>query len=169
MKKANKKCLTMSRKREKPSSSAAGRDSESDSDSMEDMSEGITFLPVSKEERKQQERMLREANGEDEESESEEDDDVDLINVDFEFSDPKEAHFKSVRNLLRYLLLGSGKEIDLSPLAEAVVNQVELGSVVQLNGEEDAYAFLTLLHLQSYKVSFSESLLVRTTNRSEPF
>ena len=78
--------------------------------------------------------------------------DEDMVNVDFGFSDPKPAHFKSVRNFLRYLLMGSAKDVDFSPLADAVVNQVEAGSIVEVNGEEDAYAFLTVLHLQEYKV-----------------
>ena len=89
---------------------------------------------------------------EEEEDAEEEDGDEDMVNVDFGFSDPKPAHFKSIRNFLRYLLMGSAKDVDFSPLADAVVNQVEAGSIVEVNGEEDAYAFLTVLHLQAYQV-----------------
>ena len=48
----------------------------------------------------------------------------------------------------------TSKDLDFSPLADAVVSQVEAGSVVQVSGDEDAdaYAYLTMLNLQTYKV-----------------
>ena len=135
----------MGKKRDRPTKEEEYNDSDSAND---DTEEEITFKPMTKEERKKQEAMLRE----EEEDAEEEDGDEDMVNVDFGFSDPKPAHFKSIRNFLRYLLMGSAKDVDFSPLADAVVNQVEAGSIVEVNGEEDAYAFLTVLHLQAYQV-----------------
>ena len=132
----------MGKKRDRPTKEEEYNDSDSAND---DTEEEITFKPMTKEERKKQEAMLREEEEEEEEEE-------DMVNVDFGFSDPKPAHFKSIRNFLRYLLMGSAKDVDFSPLADAVVNQVEAGSIVEVNGEEDAYAFLTVLHLQAYQV-----------------
>lgn len=127
--------------------------SEESLDDSEQEEEAITFEPLTKEERKKQEEMLNENEEEEEQSEDDsEDDDDGIINLDIAFSDPKEAHFKSIRNLLRYMLLGAAKDVDLSPLADAVVKQVEAGSIVEINGEEDAYAFLTMLNFNTYKV-----------------
>ena len=142
----------MGKKRDRPTKEEEYNDSDSAND---DTEEEITFKPMTKEERTKQEAMLREEEEEDEEEDEdaeEEDGDEDMVNVDFGFSDPKPAHFKSIRNFLRYLLMGSAKDVDFSPLADAVVNQVEAGSIVEVNGEEDAYAFLTVLHLQAYQV-----------------
>lgn len=151
----------MGRKRDKPTQQPAEEDIES-SDTSDDSENEITFNPTTKEERKKQEEQMHEANGDEESDEGDEDGDEDMVNVEFEFSDPKEAHFKSVRNFFRYLFLGSAKEIDFSPLAEAVVGQVEAGSMVQVSGEDDVYAFLTMLNIQYYKV-----LLERLNDRVE--
>ena len=136
----------MGKKREQPTQIEETNSDNSDSESMGDSDEEITFDAMTKEERKKHNEML----GIDDEDD--EDDDDGLVNVDFDFSDPKPAHFKSIRNFLRYLLLGSAKDVDFSPLADAIVNQVEVGSIVEVNGEEDAYAFLTILQLQYFKV-----------------
>ena len=128
----------------------------SESDSMEESEEEITFNPMTKEDRKRQAEMLQYPDDEDKEQENDddgdEDSDDDIINVEFEFSDPRESHFKSVRNFFRYLFMGTAKDIDFSPLADAVVNQVEAGSMIQVAGEDDVYAFLTMLNIQFYKV-----------------
>lgn len=152
----------MGKKRDKPSNPEPVDVEDSSDDSMDDRDEEITFDPMTKEERQKRNEML----GIDEEEEDEEDDEEedeeeeeDLINVDFVGSDPKECHFKSIRNFLRYLLLGSAKDVDFSPLADAIVNQVEVGSVIEVEGEEDAYAFLTILNILYYKVFIHISTL----------
>ena len=136
----------MGKKRSRPVEAETKEKSNASDSSVDENEEEITFKPMTKEERKKQEQLLH--NGDDDEEDEEED----MINVDFGFSDPKPAHFKSIRNFMRYLLMGSAKDVDFSPLADAVVNQVEAGSIVEVNGEEDAYAFLTVLHLQEHKV-----------------
>ena len=136
----------MGKKRDK---SIAEEDVEISSESAEDSEEEITFDPMTKEERKKQEQLMHD---DDKHDDDDDDEDVDMINVEFEFSDPKEEHFKSIRNFFRYLFLGTAKDVDFSPLADAVVKQVEVGSMVQVSGEDDVYAFLTLLNLQYYKV-----------------
>ena len=142
----------MSSKREREQISNASISDNSDEDLMDDNDEKITFEAMTKEERlKHNESLGIYEDEEGDEDEDDEDDDEDMVNVDFEFSDPKECHFKSIRNFLRYLLMGSAK-IDFSPLADAIISQVEVGSIVEVNGEEDAYAFLTALNIQHYKV-----------------
>lgn len=150
----------MGRKRAKPEKVIEEEEinySEESLDDSDDEEEAITFEPLTKEEKKRQEEMLKENEEEEESSKEDSDDDDDgIVNLDIEFSDPKEAHFKSIRNFLRYMLLGTAKDVDFSPLADAVVKQVEAGSIVEINGEEDAYAFLTMLNLQTYKVLLRE-------------
>ena len=136
----------MGKKRDK---SIAEEEIEVSSESAEDSEEEITFNPMTKEERKKQQELMNMNEGDEDEDD---DEDVDMINVEFEFSDPKEEHFKSIRNFFRYLFLGTAKDVDFSPLADAVVKQVEVGSMVQVSGEDDVYAFLTLLNLLYYKV-----------------
>ena len=90
----------------------------------EEEEEAITYKPLTKEERKKQEEMLRENEEEEEESEEESDDDDDgIINLDIGFSDPKEAHFKSIRNLMRYMLLGAARDVNFSPLPDDVKSE----------------------------------------------
>ena len=148
----------MGKKNKKQEVKIAKEDIPSESDSMEDSEEEITFNPMTKEDRKRQAEMLHDFDdeGEDQQDDDDgdEDSDDDMINVEFEFSDPRESHFKSVRNFFRYLFMGTAKDIDFSPLADAVVSQVEAGSMIQVAGEDDVYAFLTMLNLQFYKVVF---------------
>lgn len=152
----------MGKKRAKPEQTKEEEEinySEESLNDSEEEDEAITFKPLTKEERKKQEEMLKENEEEEEDSEGEsEDDDDGIINLDIEFSDPKEAHFKSIRNLMRYMLLGAAKDVNFSPLADAVVKQVEAGSIVEINGEEDAYAFLTMLNLKTHKVLFCKGM-----------
>ena len=148
----------MGKKNKKQEVKTVKEDIPSESDSMEESEEEITFNPMTKEDRKRQAEMLQDFDGEDGDQHSDddgdEDSDDDMINVEFEFSDPRESHFKSVRNFFRYLFMGTAKDIDFSPLADAVVSQVEAGSMIQVAGEDDVYAFLTMLNLQFYKVVF---------------
>lgn len=145
----------MGKKRDKPSNTEVEKVDSSENESMGDSDEEITFDAMTKEERmkRNEELGIVEDDDEDgeEEGEDEDEEEDEIVNIDFGFSDPKECHFKSIRNFLRYLLLGSGK-FDYSPLAEEIVNQVEVGSIVEVNDEDDAYAFLTILHLQYYNV-----------------
>lgn len=71
------------------------------------------------------------------------------VNVEFVFSDPKEAHFHSVKQfLLAYM--PPTQPFDVSGLADAIVNQVTTGTMVCVEGEDDVYGFITALSLQRY-------------------
>jgi hypothetical protein len=71
------------------------------------------------------------------------------INVEFSFSDPRPIDFKSVRRLLERLLPGEEASFPVSSLAEDVVAQRVVGTMVKVpeDGYDDAYAFATLLPL----------------------
>lgn len=77
--------------------------------------------------------------------------DKELIDVSFTFVDPRDVHFKSVRLLLREHALVA-QDLDASDMAEAVVAQKCVGTMVAVEGEEDdAYAFGTVLPLDQLK------------------
>jgi hypothetical protein len=71
------------------------------------------------------------------------------INVDFSFTDPRPIDFKSVRRLLERLLPGEEASFPVSSLAEDVIAQRAVGTMVKVpeDGYDDAYAFATLLPL----------------------
>ncbi|KAG2840550.1 hypothetical protein PC111_g3443 [Phytophthora cactorum] len=71
------------------------------------------------------------------------------VNVNFLFSDPREAHFHSVKQfLLAYL--PPTQPFDVSGLANAIVGQVTAGTMVCVEGEDDVYGFITALNLKSF-------------------
>ena len=78
-------------------------------------------------------------------------DDSDVVDVDFDFVDPRPIHFKSVRRLLTHYLPGEEARFDSTGLADLIVGQASVGTIVA-SGEEpdDAYAFATVLNLERH-------------------
>ncbi len=66
-----------------------------------------------------------------------------LINVEFEFCDPRPVDFHSLKALMSKSAwaLSHG----LSPLTETIVAQASVGTVVKVSDDVDAYGFVTLL------------------------
>lgn len=57
--------------------------------------------------------------------------DKDMVNVEFELVSPSEAYYHSVRALLNQYLDGEeGENLDLSGLADNVVNTISIGTVI---------------------------------------
>ncbi|KAG7386402.1 hypothetical protein PHYPSEUDO_000331 [Phytophthora pseudosyringae] len=71
------------------------------------------------------------------------------VSVDFLFSDPREAHFHSVKQFLLAYLPPS-QPFDVSGLANAIVGQVTAGTMACAEGEDDVYGFITALNLKSF-------------------
>lgn len=80
--------------------------------------------------------------------------DVELVNVEFEWFDPKpEVDFHGLKTLLRQLLDNDAQLFDMSALADLILSQPLLGSTVKVDGmETDPYAFLSVLNLSEHKV-----------------
>ncbi|EMC91555.1 hypothetical protein BAUCODRAFT_297383 [Baudoinia panamericana UAMH 10762] len=83
----------------------------------------------------------------------EEDEDASLIDVDFEWFDfDPEIDFHGLKTLLRQLFDVDNDLLDLSELADIILAQPELGTVVKCDGKEsDPFAFLTVLDLHRYQ------------------
>ena len=73
-----------------------------------------------------------------------------MQNVTFDFCDPKESQFHAVRRLLqRYVQLKEG--FRCSELADIVVGQPQVGTMVEQDGEDgDVFAFATAVSLHAY-------------------
>ena len=79
-------------------------------------------------------------------------DDSNIVNVDFLFVDPSEIDFKSVRRLLERYLPGQEKTFDASTMADAVVAQRAVGTMVKVNDDADVYGFATVLNASTHQV-----------------
>ncbi|RAO70958.1 uncharacterized protein BHQ10_006970 [Talaromyces amestolkiae] len=87
------------------------------------------------------------------ENDSGSDSDVELVNVEFEWFDPKaEVDFHGLKTLLRQLLDNDAQLFDMSALADLILSQPLLGSTVKVDGiETDPYAFLSVLNISEHK------------------
>ena len=78
------------------------------------------------------------------------DEEKEVIQADFNFFDPQELDYQSIRNLTRNYLTS---EYDDRELADMIVNQVSVGTMVKNEEAEEApLGFITALNLQYYKV-----------------
>ncbi|ORX99784.1 hypothetical protein K493DRAFT_257000 [Basidiobolus meristosporus CBS 931.73] len=78
-------------------------------------------------------------------------DDMDVVDVDFDFFDPKEIDFHAIKNLLKQLFGADHELVNLSELADLIIGQPLLGSTVKVDGEGDPYAFMSILNMQVHK------------------
>ncbi|CAG8529387.1 14053_t:CDS:2 [Acaulospora morrowiae] len=75
-----------------------------------------------------------------------------IIDVDFDFFDPKKIDFHSIKNLLIQLFSSDSELFHLSELTELIIDQPLLGSTVKVDGSEsDPYALLTVLNINKHK------------------
>ncbi|KAF8941541.1 p21-C-terminal region-binding protein-domain-containing protein [Dissophora ornata] len=75
----------------------------------------------------------------------------DIINVDFEFFDPKDIDFHAVKNLLNQYFASDAILFGLSELSELIVSQSNVGTTIKVNGvESDPYSLLTVLNMNQH-------------------
>ncbi|RUP14736.1 p21-C-terminal region-binding protein-domain-containing protein [Jimgerdemannia flammicorona] len=83
------------------------------------------------------------------------DDDDDLqhlVDVDFEFFDPKPVDFHALKRLLTQLFSADAELFSLSELTDLILSQPLLGSTVKVDGSEsDPFALLTVLNMNEHK------------------
>uniref|UniRef100_M4BTF8 BCCIP family protein n=1 Tax=Hyaloperonospora arabidopsidis (strain Emoy2) TaxID=559515 RepID=M4BTF8_HYAAE len=82
------------------------------------------------------------------------------VSVEFLFADPREMHFHSIKQLLLAYLPPS-QPLDVSGLANVVVGQVTVGTMVCVEGENDVYGFITALNLRRYEKETSIQQIVQ--------
>ncbi|KAK9239894.1 p21-C-terminal region-binding protein-domain-containing protein [Lipomyces kononenkoae] len=86
-------------------------------------------------------------------SEDSSSDNEEIVNVDFDFFDPKpDVDFEAIKNLLRQLFDADNTLFDLSALADLILSQSTLGSTVKTDGpESDPFAFLTVVNANIHR------------------
>lgn len=71
------------------------------------------------------------------------------INLDFAFFDPKPEHFNSVKTLLNSYL--EGISFKSSQLADLVVNQQHIGTMVGVEDSPDVFGFVSIININQHK------------------
>ena len=74
-----------------------------------------------------------------------------LVDVDFDFFDPKEIDFHGIKNLLKQLFSNDHERIDLSGFSNVIVNQGSIGTSVKVDGDSDPYALMTVVNLKQHE------------------
>jgi len=132
--------------------------------------DGIDKKSNKKKGKKDEKLDLDEKDEKDDEEEVNGDGEPVMINVDFSFKDPHEIDFKSIRRLLTNYVPSSlisdhqtSKSLeeslfDASGMAECIVAQRVLGTMIKIDDDLDVYSFATILPVSRYR----ESLWMRS-------
>ena len=112
----------------------------------------IAMEEVPYEQAKKEEDEKRAAEAEDDSDEEEEEEEQQEVQVDFEFYNPSEIDYQSVKNYCRALLANVAGNLDLAPALAQAVLDADVGSVVKCEGYTDALAVITVLPLWGDKV-----------------
>ncbi|KAG5459085.1 MAG: p21-C-terminal region-binding protein-domain-containing protein [Olpidium bornovanus] len=76
-----------------------------------------------------------------------------IVNVEFEFFDPRETDLPTFKNLLAALFDADAEMFNLSQLADLIIGQPLLGSTVKVNGiDSDPFAMLSVLNMNDVEV-----------------
>lgn len=79
--------------------------------------------------------------------------DDDELQVDFDFQDPREIHYLSVKRFLCGMLPGVPMEkLPLRDLTDVIVKQAAVGTMVTADDTGDAYAFISAINMETHKV-----------------
>lgn len=84
---------------------------------------------------------------------SDQEEEEEIVNVDFDFFDiNKDIDFHAIKNLTRQLLGEDSKKIQLSPLADLILDAPTI--TIKTDGKDsDPYAFLTALNIKDLKTN----------------
>mmetsp|Transcript_35789 Transcript_35789/g.47243 ORF Transcript_35789/g.47243 Transcript_35789/m.47243 type:complete len:326 (+) Transcript_35789:53-1030(+) len=91
--------------------------------------------------------------------------DSSIINVTFDFCDPNEKHFHSVKGFLKGFI--PGIEINLSDLADLIIAQASVGTLV-CSEYDDVFAFSTVLNMRFRKESQSIQQITKALSEKCP-
>ncbi|KAJ2465074.1 Mss4p nuclear export [Coemansia sp. RSA 2337] len=80
-----------------------------------------------------------------------EEEEKEIVDVDFEFFDPKPIDFHSMKRMLMGSFGDDAEDFNLSGLVDLILSQNTIGSTVKFEGDDDPYAFLTVLNMHVHK------------------
>ncbi|KAJ2455682.1 Mss4p nuclear export, partial [Coemansia sp. RSA 2424] len=75
------------------------------------------------------------------------DEEKEIVDVDFEFFDPKPIDFHSMKQMLMASFGDDAEDFSLSSLVDLILSQNTIGSTVKFEGDDNPYAFLTVLNM----------------------
>ncbi|CAG8641772.1 34215_t:CDS:2 [Racocetra persica] len=74
-----------------------------------------------------------------------------IVDIDFDFFDPKPIDFHSIKNLVIQLFSADAELFCISELTELIISQPLLGTTVKVDGaDSDPYAVLTVLNMNEH-------------------
>ncbi|CAG8576048.1 24685_t:CDS:2 [Dentiscutata erythropus] len=77
--------------------------------------------------------------------------DEEIVDIDFDFFDPKPIDFHSIKNLMIQLFSTDAELFSISELTELIIDQPLLGTTVKVDGaDSDPYAILTVLNMNEH-------------------
>ncbi|KAM0752893.1 hypothetical protein T439DRAFT_323503 [Meredithblackwellia eburnea MCA 4105] len=98
----------------------------------------------------------------DDDDEEENGEDVEMLDVEFDFFDPQEHDYHSIKLLLSQLLSHDASSLDLGGVTNLILEQKLVGSTVKTDGAKgDPYAVLTVLNLNVHKENPAIAELVK--------
>lgn len=74
-----------------------------------------------------------------------------VVDVELNFMDPQEIDFLSVKQLLRPYMPGCDGLVT-SEITDAIIKQVEVGTMIKVGDDVDVYGFATALSLKAHEV-----------------
>ncbi|KAI8325149.1 hypothetical protein GQ54DRAFT_242522, partial [Martensiomyces pterosporus] len=74
-----------------------------------------------------------------------------LVDIDFEFFDPKPIDFHAMKRMLISSFGDDAEDFNISELVDLILGQNTIGSTVKVDGDDDPYAFLTVLNMNTHK------------------
>ncbi|KAF0554113.1 Protein BCP1 [Gigaspora margarita] len=75
----------------------------------------------------------------------------DIVDIDFDFFDPKPIDFHSIKNLMIQLFSADSELFNITELTELIISQPLLGTTVKIDGaDSDPYAILTVLNMNEH-------------------
>ncbi|KAH8554130.1 p21-C-terminal region-binding protein-domain-containing protein [Umbelopsis sp. PMI_123] len=85
-------------------------------------------------------------------SDNSQDEDEEIVDVDFDFFDLDPIDFHAVKRLLGQLFSADAELLNLTDIADLIINQASVGSTVKVDGKEsDPYALLTVINTNVHK------------------
>lgn len=71
-----------------------------------------------------------------------------IVDVDFEFFDPKSSDFHGIKSLISQTFAQDAELIQISQFTDLTIEQSTIGSCVKVDGsEDDPYAFMSIVNL----------------------
>lgn len=132
---------------------------ESTSESESDMESGFPQLPDhfsdSGTESDDIDEELEDSQSSDDDSDDDEgsEDETGQISVEFLFNDPRPIDYKSVRRLCERYLPGEEDSFNVSEMADAIIAQQAVGTMIKVTDDDDVYAFATILPYSVHRES----------------